>query len=130
MFRSYGGSPSTRRDPNRISPPSTGAKPAIMRSSVVFPHPEGPSSVKSSPSAISRLTRSTALTVAKRFSTARRLMFTRASGLLPHRLDVGAELRLQRLRALDGDALVVDVRDLAVEVGAHASRELHGHLRG
>src|SRR5437870_2051614 len=49
--------------------------------------------------------------------------------LLPDRFDFRAEPRLERVGALLGDALVVDVGDLAVEVGAHAARELDGHLR-
>src|SRR5215470_10429988 len=48
-----------------------------MRSVVVLPHPEGPSSVKNSPSRISRFTRSTAATAPKRlvrFSMRRKLI--------------------------------------------------------
>ena len=45
------------------------AKPATMRSSVVLPQPEGPSSVKNSPSRISSETSSTARTVPKRACT-------------------------------------------------------------
>ena len=37
----------------RISPPSMVLNPMIIRSSVVFPHPEGPSRVKNSPGLIS-----------------------------------------------------------------------------
>ena len=42
--------------PKRISPSSSSQKPAIMRSSVVLPQPDGPSSVKNSPSPTSRST--------------------------------------------------------------------------
>src|SRR5688572_9608371 len=41
----------------------------MSRSSVVLPQPDGPSSVKSSPSPMSRDTRSTAVVVSKRFVT-------------------------------------------------------------
>src|SRR5687768_2843226 len=99
-----------------------------MRSSVVLPQPDGPRSVNSSPSAMSIETRSTARTPPNRFSTSRRRMFTRPLGLLPDRLDVGAELDLERFRALRGHGLVVDVGDLAVEVRPHTARELHRHL--
>src|SRR5437773_7932253 len=153
MLRAYGGSRSTRRSPKRISPASTSAKPAISRSSVVLPQPDGPSSVNSSPSAISREMRSTAVVLAKRLVTSLSAIFIMARGdprrppsnspihvapdtvgvallwLLPGGLDVGAEFGLERFGALGGDGLVVDVRELAVEVGAHAAGELHGHLR-
>src|SRR5262245_25713019 len=48
--------------------------------------------------------------------------------LLPDRLDVRAEAGLEGLGALGGHGLVVDVGDLAVEVRAHAARELHRQL--
>src|SRR5437764_733441 len=169
MLRAYGGSRSTRRSPKRISPASTAAKPAISRSSVVLPQPDGPSSVNSSPSAISSEMRSTAVVLAKRLVTSLSAIFNCVEGgpstvpprtplfawrptpspspsnspirvapdtvgvallwLLPGGLDVGAEFGLERFGALGGDGLVVDVRELAVEVGAHATGELHGHLR-
>ena len=50
---------SFRRWPNRMSPPSGAMKPATMRSSVVLPQPDGPTSPKISPSAISNETSST-----------------------------------------------------------------------
>src|SRR3984893_2223666 len=45
---------------SRMVPESGVSKPASMRSSVVLPQPEGPSSAKNSPAAISRETSSTA----------------------------------------------------------------------
>ena len=39
----------------QISPPSTVLKPAIMRSRVVLPQPEGPKRVKNSPCSMFRL---------------------------------------------------------------------------
>src|SRR5919197_1576797 len=155
MLRAYGGRPSMRRSPNRISPASTAEKPAIVRSSVVLPQPEGPSRVNSSPSPISSETRSTAVAPPKRLVTSRSPIFivieggpstvaprtppfalgaTRTprsvSGLLPDGLDVAAELRLQRLRAPGGHGLVVHVGDVAVAVRAHAAGDLQRHLRG
>src|SRR5439155_767468 len=116
ILRAYGGSPSTRRSPNRMSPPSTGEKPAIMRSSVVLPQPDGPSSVNSSPSPISSVTRSTAVAAPNRLVTSRSAILIR-SRFLPDRLDVAAEPRLERLRALGGHGLVVDVRHVAISRG-------------
>src|SRR5258708_6598623 len=52
-------------------PPSGRSKPAIIRSSVVLPHPDGPSSVKNSPALIERLTPSTAVNAPKRRVTFR-----------------------------------------------------------
>src|SRR5690242_2029817 len=46
--------------PSRISPAVGTTKPAIMRSVVVLPHPDGPSSTTSSPCAMSRSTPATA----------------------------------------------------------------------
>src|SRR3954467_13633286 len=48
-----------------IAPESISQKPAIMRKSVVLPHPDGPSSVKNSPSRISSETSRTARTSPK-----------------------------------------------------------------
>src|SRR5512145_3030379 len=128
MLRACAGSGSTRRPPNQISPASSVANPARSRSSVVLPHPEGPSSVNSSPSFTSSETPATAVTSPKRLTTSRSSIFT--LGLLPGGLDVGAEPGLERLGALGRHRLVVDVGDLAVEVGAHAAGELHRHLGG
>src|SRR3954468_22107384 len=46
----------------RIVPELTSSNPAIIRSVVLFPHPEGPTSTTNSPSAMLRLTPSTART--------------------------------------------------------------------
>ena len=62
MSRVCAGSLSMRLVPNRISPASSSQKPAIMRSSVVLPQPDGPSRVKNSPSPTVRFTPSTART--------------------------------------------------------------------
>ena len=40
--RRFGGTPAMEAPPMRISPLSGARKPAIMRSSVVLPQPEGP----------------------------------------------------------------------------------------
>ena len=59
-FRLCGGTCVTSRSPKRIVPEVGSVKPAIIRSSVVFPHPDGPSRKKSWPGSMSISTRSTA----------------------------------------------------------------------
>ena len=54
---------------SRMRPASGVSKPAITRSSVVLPQPDGPSSAKNSPSLISSETPSTAVTRAERLVT-------------------------------------------------------------
>src|SRR5579863_1777361 len=58
--RSRGGSRVTTRPPIRTSPRVGSSSPAIIRSSVVFPEPEGPRKTMNSPSRVSRLTSLTA----------------------------------------------------------------------
>src|SRR6478672_143915 len=53
MSRSLGGTSFTTLPPISISPPEISSRPAIMRSSVDLPHPEGPTSTANSPSAMS-----------------------------------------------------------------------------
>src|SRR5579862_4299689 len=54
--RLAGGSVVTSTSSIWIRPLLTGSSPAIMRSSVDFPHPEGPTNTTNSPSAIERST--------------------------------------------------------------------------
>ena len=56
MSRSLGARSLTRAPPMRISPSVTSSSPAIMRSSVVLPQPDGPTSTTNSPSSIARST--------------------------------------------------------------------------
>ena len=56
MSRSLGGTSLTRRSPMRISPDVISSRPAIIRSSVDLPQPEGPTSTVKEPSAISMST--------------------------------------------------------------------------
>src|SRR5690349_23841655 len=65
VLRLCGGRVSIRCSPSRMRPWSSSQKPATIRSSVVFPQPEGPSSVKNSPSRIAIDTLSTAGTSVK-----------------------------------------------------------------
>src|SRR5688500_15466029 len=77
----------TTRPPKRISPASGRSKPAIMRSVVVLPHPEPPTSATSSAGAMSRESASTARLPPKRLVRPRRLMSTSAGILLQPLLD-------------------------------------------
>src|SRR5207302_7040336 len=76
---------------SRISPASGRSNPAIMRSNVVLPQPEGPSRVKNSPACTARLTLSTAVSGPKRRVTLRisrsamRKWLAVARGILEHR---------------------------------------------
>ncbi len=54
MSRSLGGRSLTTRPPMVTVPLVIGSSPAIIRSAVVLPHPEGPTNTMNSPSAMSR----------------------------------------------------------------------------
>src|SRR5438477_4722187 len=56
MSRSLGGTRFTTLPPIAISPSVISSRPAIMRSKVDLPHPDGPTSTQNSPSAISTST--------------------------------------------------------------------------
>ncbi len=64
--RRLGGTPTTSTPYSRICPSVGSSKPPIIRSVVVLPQPDGPSSEKNSPSPMVRSTRSTAVTVPRR----------------------------------------------------------------
>src|SRR5215216_4259304 len=70
MSRFFGATSVTSRSPMTIAPSFTSSSPAIQRSSVVFPQPDGPTSTMNSPSRIVRSTPSTARTpLGKVFTT-------------------------------------------------------------
>ncbi len=60
MSRWRGASSVTSLPPMLIEPAVTSSSPAIMRNSVDFPHPDGPTSTMNSPSRTARLMSSTA----------------------------------------------------------------------
>jgi hypothetical protein len=62
MSRSDGSTSFTTSPPIRTSPEVTVSRPAIMRRSVDFPHPEGPTSTQKCPSGTVKLTPFTAET--------------------------------------------------------------------
>ncbi len=75
MSRLRGGSRVTTRSLIRISPLVTGSNPATIRSAVVLPQPDGPTSTRNSPGSTSRLSSLTATTPpGKCLVTASRLM--------------------------------------------------------
>ena len=71
MSRSLGGTWLTTRPPIAISPPLMFSSPAIMRSSVDLPQPEGPTSTVNEPSAMSMSTPCSTSTSPKRLCTDR-----------------------------------------------------------
>src|SRR5690349_3772788 len=67
--RSRGETSLTTREPISIRPASTASSPASIRSAVVLPDPDGPTSTISSPSRTSSVRSRTASTAPKRFAT-------------------------------------------------------------
>jgi hypothetical protein len=68
--RRFGAMPAILLPPMAISPLSGAMNPAIMRSSVVLPQPEGPRMEKKLPRATLKDKESTAVWLAKRLTTA------------------------------------------------------------
>src|SRR5215831_17173089 len=93
VLRRCAGKVSMRRSPNQILPDSTSVKPAINRSSVVLPHPEGPRRVNNLLSSTVAEKLSTARTAPKvRLTQSRRIVVMRddapvSTGVLNNRLD-------------------------------------------
>ena len=54
MSRPFGGSRFTSSPSKAMLPPDTDSSPAIMRSVVVLPHPDGPTRTMNSPSPMAR----------------------------------------------------------------------------
>src|SRR5262245_46060777 len=77
--RRCGGTGTTSSPPRKMRPSLGVSKPASIRSNVVLPQPDGPSSAKNSPCPISKVSVSTAATAPKRLLTASK----RISGALP-----------------------------------------------
>src|SRR5262245_7626742 len=77
--RRCGGTGTMSSPPRKMRPSLGVSKPASIRSNVVLPQPDGPSSAKNSPWAMSKLSASTAATAPKRLLTASK----RISGALP-----------------------------------------------
>src|SRR5687768_8463244 len=119
-LRRCGGSASMRRSPKRIRPRSRSVNPATMRSSVVLPQPDGPSSVKNSPSRTASETSSMARTAPKVRATPSMVMPANGSaGLLDGLLDA-----LQGLAALRGPARLVVLHQLDVREARHLAGQV------
>src|SRR4051794_38426688 len=85
MSRSRGASRFTTRSPIEIWPADTASSPASIRSAVVLPEPDGPTSTMNSPSAISSDSERTASTAPKRFQTSANVTRAISGPLALHR---------------------------------------------
>src|SRR5215204_6587912 len=102
----------------RTSPLVGGSSPPIIRSSVVLPHPEGPSSTRNSPSAEARSMPSTAATPSKRLLRSRTSTTAMASRVVEswsrgvETYDIACHIRAfswrQSLPAIPVDCLLLD----------------------
>src|SRR6266699_1055731 len=81
MSRCWGAMLLTTRSPIRMRPSATLSSPASMRSAVLLPHPEGPTSTMNSPSATSRRKSFTAAVSPKLLVTWSYVTFAMSSGL-------------------------------------------------
>src|SRR5215218_2832716 len=113
ILRALGGSSLTTRPPMSTSPSVGCSSPAMVRSSVVLPHPDGPRRTRYSPSSVARSTPSTActrppsncltsfLTSTTTVTTRSLLAADEAAGppLREDRLDLRVRLRHRLLRA-------------------------------
>ena len=88
--RRYGGSAATSRPASSIAPAVGSSKPPIIRSVVVLPQPDGPSSATNRPRSISSDSSSTATTSSNRFVRPMRRMSNVPARLLRRRLDRSA----------------------------------------
>ena len=102
--RSNGGRRATSSPPSSTRPWSGSSKPAIRRSVVVLPEPEGPSIVKNSPWPTSRSMRSTATKSPKRFSRSTRRMSGTPSAAVAAAPPLTCRLVAARHRMLPLDA--------------------------
>src|SRR5690348_12722335 len=121
MLRRCGGSVSMRVSPKLIRPASSSAKPAMSRNRVVLPQPDGPSSVKNSPSSILRVMSRTATTDAKDRRAPSMAMLLKApplARLLHEVLDL-----IERLRAHGGPGLLAIIHELDRLQVRHAARQ-------
>src|SRR5262245_16260590 len=121
MSRRCGGRVSIRLSPKLIRPASSSAKPAMSRNRVVLPQPDGPSSVKNSPSSILRVTSRTARTEAKDRRAPSMAMLLKAPPLA-RLLDEVLNL-LERLRAHGGPGLLAIVQEFDRLQARHAPRQ-------
>src|SRR3954464_13886427 len=95
MSRSFGGMSLITSSPTEIVPSLIFSRPATNRSAVVFPHPEGPTRIRNSPSPTSRERSSSATTSSEnRFVTCSRTTSATALSLQARRRDAADEVAL------------------------------------
>src|SRR5438128_9935702 len=117
VLRRCAGKLSIRSSPNRILPRSSSQNPATIRSNVLLPQPDGPSSVKNSPSLTFCEMPSTARTSPKVRATSSIVMSVTA---LPRAPDDVLDF-LQRLGAARGPRVLVIIDDFHVRERRHLS---------
>src|SRR3954471_18679163 len=106
MLRSIGGTKLTASPPISTSPALASSSPAVMRRTVVFPDPDGPTSTMNSPSSISRLRSSTAtVPSSKTFLRFRYSMLAISSAPCP----AGDHVAVPQCASLEDPALVREV---------------------
>src|SRR5437016_5586764 len=103
MSRSFDSRSLTTRPSMRISPAEISSSPASIRSSVLLPHPDGPTSTTNSPSTISMLTPCTTWVLPKLFLTLRNA----TDAMISHSTLYGAGRQARHHVALEG---VIDGR--------------------
>src|SRR5262245_53553941 len=121
--RLLGGTPTTSSPRSWMSPSSGSSNPATMRIVVVLPQPDGPSSVRNSPSRMSIDRSSTATTSPKVFVTPR-MLIAGVGSLIVRSSFPGA----QGPEFVDGHArlgLQTPLREEAPDLGGHDDD--HGH---
>src|ERR1700761_8731840 len=117
-LRSFGGTWFMSVSPMCRVPLLGVSKPAIIRSVVVLPQPEGPTTITNSPSSISRFRSSTATFAPKAFVTARSAIFAM---VLSARIVVAGPAPASALHpASEGEAA-------AQPPGANQVEDDHGH---
>src|SRR5690606_1112353 len=115
-FLSAGGRAARSRESNLMVPAVTLSNPAIIRSVVVLPQPDGPSSEKNSPDSTSRSTEATAVTGP---STVSKTLVSPATSSF---LSLICSLRSVHLQ--DQHAAVIGERGAARALGAGVSADL------
>src|SRR4051812_663774 len=118
ISRSFGGTLLTMRPPIFTSPPEISSRPATMRSSVLLPQPEGPTSTQNSPSAIDTSTPCTTwvepndLRTALRETAAMRLVYLGLGdgGGALEEVEVAALVRLLDVAREDGAVAALVLR--------------------
>src|SRR5262245_6625400 len=124
MSRSFGGTRLTTRSPMRISPDVMFSSPAIMRSRVDLPHPDGPTSTTNSPSSMRTSTPWITSIAPKAFLTSR--IATEAMNSSRHATPSDAPLK--RARGLFSHAPDVRAAMAGQDAGPAIGRDYRGNF--